>query len=410
MKNNTHDVIVVGARCAGAPTAMLLARQGYEVLLVDRATFPSDTLSTLVIHAAGVSALRRWGLLDEVVATGCPPIGTYTFDFGPFVISGAPRPVDGLTTAYAPRRTRLDTILVEAAEQAGVDVRTGYSVEEVMIENGTVVGIRGHRDGEPSVVERSRVVVGADGWNSMVARAVNAVEYSTKPVLENAFYTFWRDLPVDSFLTMIRGDRGIAAIPTNDDLTLVLTGCPFAQASSFRGDVEGNYMRTIELVPEFAERIKAATRVERFTGGGVPNFFRVPFGPGWSLVGDAGYTKDPITAQGISDAFRNAERCTSALHQALSGERPYEDAMGDYQRQRDDASMPVYEFTTQMAKLEAPPLEMQAILAATSCSQAAMDGFVGVTTGSVSPVEFFDPANVATILAGSSAQHVLAGD
>jgi 2-polyprenyl-6-methoxyphenol hydroxylase-like FAD-dependent oxidoreductase len=407
---NTHDVIVVGARCAGAPTAMLLARQGYDVLLVDRATFPSDTLSTLVIHAAGVSALRRWGLLDEVVATGCPPIETYTFDFGPFVISGAPRPVDGLTTAYAPRRTRLDTILVEAAEQAGVDVRTGYSVEEVMIENGTVVGIRGHRDGEPSVVERSRVVVGADGWNSMVARAVNAVEYNTKPVLENAFYTFWRDLPVDSFLTMIRGDRGIAAIPTNDDLTLVLTGCPFAQASSFRGDVEGNYMRTIELVPEFAERIKAATRVERFTGGGVPNFFRVPFGPGWSLVGDAGYTKDPITAQGISDAFRNAERCATALHEALSGERPYEDAMGDYQRQRDEASMPVYEFTTQMAKLEAPPLEMQAILAATSCSQAAMDGFVGVTTGSVSPVEFFDPANVATILAGSSAQHVLAGD
>ena len=410
MKNNTHDVIVVGARCAGAPTAMLLARQGYDVLLVDRATFPSDTLSTLVIHAAGVSALRRWGLLDEIVATGCPPIETYTFDFGPFVISGAPRPVDGLTTAYAPRRTLLDTILVEAAEQAGVDVRTGYSVEEVMIENGTVVGIRGHRDGEPSVVERSRVVVGADGWNSMVARAVNAVEYNTKPVLENAFYTFWRDLPVDGFLTMIRGDRGIAAIPTNDDLTLVLTGCPFAQASSFRGDVEGNYMRTIDLVPEFAERIKAATRVERFTGGGVPNFFRVPFGPGWSLVGDAGYTKDPITAQGISDAFRNAERCATALHEALSGERPYDDAMGDYQRQRDDASMPVYEFTTQMAKLESPPLEMQAILAATSCSQAAMDGFVGVTTGSVSPVEFFDPANVATILAEGSAQHVLAGD
>ena len=407
---NTHDVIVVGARCAGAPTAMLLARQGYDVLLVDRATFPSDTLSTLVIHAAGVSALRRWGLLDEVVATGCPPIRTYTFDFGPFVISGAPRPVDGLTTAYAPRRTRLDTILVEAAEQAGVDVRTGYSVEEVMIENGAVVGIRGHREGEPSAVERSRVVVGADGWNSMVARAVNAVEYNTKPVLENAFYTFWRDLPVDSFLTMIRGDRGIAAIPTNDDLTLVLTGCPFAQASSFRGDVEGNYMQTIGLVPEFAARIKAATRVERFTGGGVPNFFRVPFGPGWSLVGDAGYTKDPITAQGISDAFRNAERCATALHEALSGERPYDDAMGDYQRQRDDASMPVYEFTTQMAKLEAPPLEMQAILAATSCSQAAMDGFVGVTTGSVSPLEFFDPANVATILAEGSAQHVLAGD
>jgi 2-polyprenyl-6-methoxyphenol hydroxylase-like FAD-dependent oxidoreductase len=408
--NRTHDVIVVGARCAGAPTAMLLAQQGYDVLLVDRATFPSDTLSTLVIHATGMSALRRWGLLDEVVATGCPPIDAYTFDFGPFVISGAPHPVDGLTTAYAPRRTVLDSILIRAAELAGVDVRTGYSVDEVVIENGVVVGVRGHRDGEPPLTERARVVIGADGWNSVVARAVDARQYNDKPVLENAFYTFWRDLPVDRFLTMIRGDRGIAAIPTNDDLTLVLTGCPFNQASSFRHDVEGNYMKAIELVPEFAERIRRATRVERFTGGGVPNFFRVPFGPGWALVGDAGYTKDPITAQGISDAFRNAERCAAALHQALSGERSFNDAMGDYQRQRDEASLALYEFTTQMATLEPPPPEMQALLAATSRSQAAMDAFVSVTTGSMSPVEFFDPLNVARIMGQGVAQPVLAGD
>jgi 2-polyprenyl-6-methoxyphenol hydroxylase-like FAD-dependent oxidoreductase len=390
---------------------MLLARQGYDVLLVDKATFPSDTLSTLVVHPAGVAALARWGVLDEVVASGCPPLETYTFDFGPFVISGRPHAVDGVNRAYAPRRTVLDTILVEAAARAGVDVRTGYAVDDVVIDDATVVGIRGHGTGEPATTERARVVVGADGWNSLVARAVRAEQYQEKPVLENAFYTFWRDLPVGEFLTMIRGDRGMAAIPTNDDATLVLTGCPFAHASDFRKDVEGNYMRTIDLVPEFAERVRGATRVERFIGGGVPNFFRVPFGPGWALVGDAGYVKDPITAQGISDAFRNAERCATALHQALSGQRPYDEAMGDYQRERDEASLPIYEFTTQMATLEPPPPELQALLAATTGNQPAMDMFVSVVTGAVSPMDFFDPSNVASILgAAGQAQPALARD
>jgi 2-polyprenyl-6-methoxyphenol hydroxylase-like FAD-dependent oxidoreductase len=247
------------------------------------------------------------------------------------------------------------------------------------------------------------VVIGADGWNSIVARAVCAGQYNAKPVLENAFYTFWRDLPTDEFLTMIRGDRGIAVIPTNEDLTLVLTGCPFAQASAFRSDMEGNYMNTIALVPEFAERIASATRVDRFMGGGVPNFFRVPFGPGWALVGDAGYTKDPITAQGISDAFQNAERCAAAIDQALSRERTYTEAMTDYHHQRDEASLPIYEFTTQMAKLEPPPPEFQALLAATSRSQPAMDAFVSVTTGAMSPIEFFDPTNIDHML-GSQAR------
>jgi 2-polyprenyl-6-methoxyphenol hydroxylase-like FAD-dependent oxidoreductase len=170
-------------------------------------------------------------------------------------------------------------------------------------------------------------------------------------------------------------------------------------------------MRTIELVPEFAERVRAATRVERFVGGGVPNFFRVPFGPGWALVGDAGYVKDPITAQGISDAFHSAQRCATALHQTFSGERAFAEAMGEYQRQRDEMAFPIYEFTTQMATLEPPPPETQTLLAATSQSQAAMDAFVSVTTGSMSPIAFFDPSHVESIFAAAAGSpHVLAGD
>src|SRR5689334_12703311 len=158
-----YDAIVVGARCAGSPTAMLLARRGYRVLLVDRATFPSDTLSTHAIHAPGVAALQRWGLLDSMTATGCPPLAIYRVDFGPFTVEGTPPPVEGISAGYAPRRYLLDTILVEAAAAAKVEVRERFSVHELLVEDGAVVGIRGSEHGGREVVERARIVIGADG-------------------------------------------------------------------------------------------------------------------------------------------------------------------------------------------------------------------------------------------------------
>src|SRR6476661_181640 len=167
--SKSYDAIVVGARCAGSPTAMLLARKGYRVLVVDRATFPSDTVSTHFIHAPGVAALHTWGLLDGVIASNCPPVDRYSFDFGPITISGTPRPTDGIATAYAPRRTVLDKILVDGAARAGAEVREHFTVEEVVVEDGVVVGIRGHGPDGRSVVERARVVIGADGRNSHVA-------------------------------------------------------------------------------------------------------------------------------------------------------------------------------------------------------------------------------------------------
>lgn len=168
-----YDVIVTGARCAGSPTAMLLARRGYRVLLVDRVRFPSDTISTHLMHPPGVDALDRWGLLDRLVATGCPPISRYTFDVGP-VLTGSPG------TAYGPRRTVLDSLLVQAAAEAGAEVREGFTVEEVVVEGDRVTGIRGR--GGP--LERARVVVGADGRHSRVAAAVQAETYNERPAYE----------------------------------------------------------------------------------------------------------------------------------------------------------------------------------------------------------------------------------
>jgi 2-polyprenyl-6-methoxyphenol hydroxylase-like FAD-dependent oxidoreductase len=402
MNATQYDAIVVGARCAGAPAAMLLAREGHRVLLVDRAHFPSDTVSTQLIHAPGVAALARWGLLEQVLATGCPPIETYSFDFGPFTIRGTTHAVDGISTAYAPRRTMLDKILVDAAAAAGAEVREGFTLEDVVVADGVVTGIRGHGEDGVTTVEQAGVVVGADGRSSHVARSVQPEEYHVKPMLQWSYYSYWRDLPVDGMETVIRPDRGWAAIPTNDGLTLVVVGWPSAEASAYKADVEANYMATLGLEPSFAARVRRATRVERFRGGSVPNYFRTPYGPGWALLGDAGYSKDPITAQGISDAFRDAERFATAYGEVLRGVRTSSDAMSAAQRERDAHAMPIYEFTTQMARLEPPPPELQQLLAAVHRSKDAMDAFVSVVAGTLSPIEFFDPAHIGQIMAAAA--------
>jgi 2-polyprenyl-6-methoxyphenol hydroxylase-like FAD-dependent oxidoreductase len=398
---NTFDVIVVGARCAGSPTAMLLARKGYKVLVVDRAGFPSDTVSTHILHPMGAHALARWGLLDRLVATGCPPIDTYTFDFGPLTIAGAPGTASA-PVGYCPRRTILDKMLVDAAAAAGAEIRDGFVVDEIVQSRGRVAGISGHTKGGAAVTETADVVIGADGRHSLLAATVQAEQYHDKPPLLAAYYTYWSNLPMNGrFETYIRPGSGFAAAPTHDGLTMVVLGWPYAEFEANKRDVEGNYMRVIGLAPAFAERVRAAKREAPIAGAFVPNFFRKPFGPGWALVGDAGYNKDPITAQGISDAFRDAELCATAIDESRSAGRPWDEAMGHYQRTRDEHVLPMYEFTCQLARLEPPPPEMQQLFGAIAGSQKAMDGFVRMNAGTISPAEFFAPENVQQIMAAA---------
>lgn len=392
------DAIVIGARCAGSPTAMLLARAGHRVLLVDRARFPSDTLSTHVVQPRGVAALARWGLLERLRATGCPPIDTYALDFGHFTIEGRPGRKDS-PVAYCPRRTVLDKLLVDAAVEAGAELREGFSVDEIMFDGGRVVGIRGRGRGGEAVEERARVVIGADGRHSRLAEAVQAARYHERPPLLCGYYSYWSGLPMNGrFETYIRPHRGFAAAPTHDGLTLVIAGWPHAEFEANKGDVERHYLATLALAPAFAERVHGARRAARFAGATVPNFFRQPFGPGWVLVGDAGYHKDPITAQGISDAFIDAERCAAALDAVWRGERSFDDALAEAQRVRDDDALPMYEFTCQLATLEPPPPEMQQLLGAVHGNRGAMDGFIQMNAGTISPREFLSPAHVGAIL------------
>jgi 2-polyprenyl-6-methoxyphenol hydroxylase-like FAD-dependent oxidoreductase len=381
--------------------AMLLARKGYRVLMVDRANFPSDTLSTHVVQPLGAAALSRWGLLERLVETGAPPIDTYAFDFGPFTITGAPGTEDA-PVAYCPRRTVLDKLLVDAAAEAGVEIREDFTVDEILMEDGRVVGIKGHVKSGDAVTERADIVVGADGRNSLVAETVRPEKYNERPPLLAPYYTYWSGLPMNGrFETYIRPNRGFAAAQTHDGLTMIVGGWPYSEFATNKKDIEGNYLKLLGLAPGFADRLRGAKREGRLAGAPTPNFFRKPYGPGWALIGDAGYIKDPITAQGINDAFRDAERCAVALDEGLTGARSLDEAMGDYQRERDAKVLPMYEFTCQLATLEPPPPEMQQLFGAIHGNQKAMDGFAQVNAGTVSPAEFFSPENVGAIMAAA---------
>jgi flavin-dependent dehydrogenase len=405
MSTDSYDAIVVGARCAGSPTAMLLARRGYRVLLVDKAAFPSDTMSTHVVHPPGVASLARWGLLDRLVATGCPALQHYSFDFGPVTIAGSPRPIEGIANAYCPRRMILDEILIDAAVEAGAQVRQGFTVDEVLAHDGAVTGIRGHARGGQAVTERARVVIGADGRHSIVAKAVRGQQYNERPSHLAMYYAYWSDLPAAGFETFIRAEhrRGWAAAPTHDGLTVLPFGWPVEEFHANRSDIEGHFLAALELAPEFAERVHGATRESKFVGSAeLPGYFRVPYGPGWALVGDAGYHKNPITAMGINDAFRDAELLAGALDEAFSGRRGYDEALADYQHARDRDALPVYEFTDDFAQLQPPPPELQQLIGAMAGNQQAMDDFVSVQASTLPAPEFFDPANVGRVMAASA--------
>jgi flavin-dependent dehydrogenase len=406
--DDMYDVIVVGARCAGSPTAMLLARKGYKVLVVDRATFPSDTVSTHLVHPPGVDALQRWGILDRLTATGCPPIHTYAFDMGPFEISGTPGPGNGTSAAaYGPRRTVLDKLLVDVASETGAEVREGFVVDEIVMRGGSVSGIRGHERGGVAVTERARVVVGADGINSVVADAVSAPKYHEKLPIQSGYYSYWSGLPMNGRFEAYEGPRrAFAAWPTNDNLTLVVLGWPIDEFEANKSDIEGHVLEGIQRCsPKFAERMRGAKRQERFAGMAVPNFFRKPFGSGWALVGDAGYNKDFITAQGISDAFQAAEWCAEALDASFSGRSTFDEAMTRYQTTRDESSLAIYEFTAQFAAMQPPTPELQQVMQAVHGNQDAMNDFVRIIAGVVSPAQFFSEENIGRIFAGARQRH-----
>jgi flavin-dependent dehydrogenase len=328
-----YDIIIIGARCAGSPTAMLLAQQGYSVLMLDRDSFPSDTVSTHIIKYPGVNQLEKWGLLDDVVGTNCPPLNQARSHNGDFLLSGTAPPKDGIPM-IAPRREVLDGILLTAAVEAGAEVREEFVVRKLLTEGERVVGIEGQPKGGESVTERARMVIAADGKNSLVARTVDPPTYEEHAPTAFYYYSYWPDLPDRGLEFHWRHHRFVLSIPTNDGLTCLVAGRPMEYYREFSSDVENGYHETIAIAPELADAVGKRQPAEPYVGMTVPHYFRRPYGPGWALVGDSGLCMDPLKGHGISDAFCDAELLADAIDAGFSDRQPLEEALGEYERDR----------------------------------------------------------------------------
>jgi 2-polyprenyl-6-methoxyphenol hydroxylase-like FAD-dependent oxidoreductase len=348
-----HEVVVVGSRCAGAATAMLLARQGVDVVAVDRASFPSDTLSTHAIARSGVVQLERWGLMEEVVASGAAPIRQVSFHVDRQVISKQIKRSAGVDFLVAPRRSVMDEVLFRAAADAGADMRTGITVAGVRRDaEGRVDGITGHlADGSPVEI-RARLVVGADGLRSRVGRTVGAEITDGRHANGACFYTYVSGLEFAGTEFHL-GDGGLAGLfPTHYGEANVWVSLPARDAEPLRGPGRERHFRELlaRIAPAFAERVAAAEQTAPVRGfAGMPNQLRRAAGPGWALVGDAGYFRDAITGHGMTDAFRDAEMLARAVGAALRGEVDDDTALARYHRRRDAMVAELFDIATALA-------------------------------------------------------------
>jgi 2-polyprenyl-6-methoxyphenol hydroxylase-like FAD-dependent oxidoreductase len=357
-----YDVVVVGARAAGAATAMLLARAGMRVLVVDRGRYGTDTLSTHALMRGAVLQLSRWGLLDRVVDAGTPPVRHTTFRYARNEVAVAIKPSHGVDALYAPRRSVLDPILVDAAAAAGAEIRYGVTVTGVQRDRkGRVTGIVGLDGSGRRLAVDAGLVVGADGLRSVIARHVAAPVERQGVGTSAVVYGYWPGVDTDGYEWIFRSNGCAGVIPTNDGLT-----CVFAASTPERVGRGG--MRVFESLlaqacPEVAARLPAGTAptgVRTFTGH--PGFMRRAWGRGWTLVGDAGYWKDPLTAHGLTDALRDAELLAWAVVSSWSGEASEHDALAHYQATRDLLSLSLFTITDTIAAQRWTDAEIGALL------------------------------------------------
>lgn len=410
-----YDAIVIGARCAGSPTAMLLARKGYRVLVVDRATFPSDTLSTHYMWPMGCTYLARWGLLDTLLSR-TPSWDSFSGTIEGITLTGTPpedatrrrlRDLHGDDTGYVnkymcPRRQVLDAVLREAAEAAGAEVRESFSVEELVEEGGRVAGIVGRTRGGERVTERARVVIGADGRHSFLARTLKVPVVRERSTCTFAYWTYFSGLSIAGIPGPVhqRGRLRIAFGATNDGLHMLLSFGPSEWFADFRKDIEGNHLKSFDLVcPELGARLReGARREERMYGTAEQaNEYRYPVGPGWALVGDSAYMKDQCTALGMTHAFRGVELLVSRLDEGLSGRRPIDEALADYARRQNALADGYLDFVAAQAAMTISPREELQLLLAMRGNQQHIDRFIGVFGDVIPAGEFMAPANLSAI-------------
>ena len=401
-----YDAIVIGGRCGGAATAMLLARQGHRVLIVDQAMLPSDVrLSTHLIWHAGVDLLAKWGLLDALQATNCPLLTKFSLDLGELVLQGQP-PGTQVGAAMAPRRHVLDKVLLDAALAAGAELRQGVSFDDVIKEDGRVVGLRGRQQDGSAFTAYGKVLVGADGAHSHVARAVGAETYNAFPKEAGSFntYSYFKGVPLDGVTFYSRPERMVYAWETNDGRAVIGVIQPGHAPRPARTELDAHIQAELQaLAPDLAARVQAGQRDDDWLSAATHTFCRQAAGPGWALVGDAGVTMDPITAAGISNALRDADLLASLIHEGLTGSAGVDAALSTYQARRDAVSVPLHQFAQEMARLAPPTEDLIKLFMALAGKQEQIDNYYGVFGQTVTPATFFGPENMARIFAAAPA-------
>jgi 2-polyprenyl-6-methoxyphenol hydroxylase-like FAD-dependent oxidoreductase len=343
------------------------------------------------------------------VATRTPAITSAIVDLGDFPLLIRDLVEDGLPWAYAPRRATLDHILVQAAVASGAEVRERFNVDEYIVDDGAVAGIRGRTaDGRP-IEERAPLTIGADGRNSRLARAVDAPVYNDVPTILCYYFSYWQEVESEDFEMYVRGEqrRVVFSFKTEDQAFGVFVGFPGDEFAQVRGDIEGAFMAAVDAVPGFGGRIRAGRRVERFYGASdLPNFYRKPYGPGWALVGDAGLHKDPLLALGICDALRDVEFLADAVADGLGGRAPLPAALAEYERRRNEASAADYAENIAAARFTPLPPRALAIRAAVRNVPREATRFWKARAGMIDPGQFFNPANLERLFAADSGASV----
>jgi flavin-dependent dehydrogenase len=369
-----HRVAVVGARAAGAATALLLARAGHDVVLLDRSPFPSDTVSTHGIARGGVVQLARWGLLGDVHATGAPAVREVLFRLGEAQTVRRIKDRAGVDHLVAPRRQLLDALLQDAAVRAGATLHTGVTVTGVRRRGeGRVVGVDGRGPGGEPVTVEADIVVGADGVRSRMARWLGAETLTSSPSGTGTFYTYVAGVPLETdgpaYEFHVAPDAFTGIFPTNHGLSCVWLGAPTQRIGFLDSPgphrVEAFLSAIDQASPSLGERVRAG-RVESPVRGrtDLPNVVRRPVGrplpdgtsQGWALVGDAGYHRDPVTGHGITDAFRDAELLANAIDDALTTDDPGVEleSLRAYHRRRDTALRETFDLTRALSAFPSP--------------------------------------------------------
>jgi flavin-dependent dehydrogenase len=386
------DVVVVGARCAGSPLATMLAQRGLRVCLLDKARFPSETLSTHVIQPCGVDVLERIGVLDGILAAGAVPLTRFSF------VSDAARMEatidDGLfdSPSISLRRIKLDQLLVEGAATAGVDVRTGTRVTGLLREQGRVAGVVTGGGERLS----ARLVVGADGRGSTVAELAGARKYRLAPPERIFAWAYFEGVEPDGHLRLASlGDLNFVAGPTDAGLYLAAACIEMEARDSFLANREGAYLAALRAWPELAELLAGATKsgpirvMVKWHG-----YFREPTGPGWVLLGDAGHFKDPSPAQGMADALRQGERLADAIAAVLDG-GDLDAQLGAWGRWRDEDGREMHWFAADMgAAAKARPLADQ-VLHEIAGDEEDTRKFLRMLNHEISPSRLFTPRRIA---------------